>query len=281
MSFFGFFLKKKFYLNFGLSIVLTVILFFITLQFIKIYTHHGDTYVLPDFSGKTLSELEVDNYDRLYEFIVIDSIFDNNNPKGSVVIQNPPPGSIVKENRKVYVTLVAFSTEKVGMPDLIDLSLRQAVNSLRSKGLRINQLQYVEDFAGNAVLEQLFEEEVIEPETIIEKGSGIDLVVGLGQDHYAPIPFLVGLSKDEAIDAINKASFNVGTVYFLEEEDPEHSKVYRQTPAWSEDKRAFKGNTINISLRSDLDFNFKALIQELKPDTLYVPDTTKPVMPEF
>ena len=281
MSFFGFFLKKKFYLNFGLSIVLTVILFFIVLQFIKIYTNHGDTYILPDFSGKTLAEIEDERFDRLYEFIVIDSIFDSRNPKGSIVIQNPPAGSAVKENRKVYVTVVAYSTEKVEMPDLIDLSLRQAVNSLRSKGLKISQLQYVEDFAGNAILEQLYEEEVIEPGTIIEKGSGIDLVVGLGKNNYAPVPFLVGLNDKAAIDAINKASFNLGTVYFLDGEDPEHSRVYRQSPAWSPDRSLFKGSKINISLRSELSFDFDALIQSLKPPTLSFADTTKPALREF
>jgi len=231
MSFFGFLIKKRFYINFGLSILLTVALFFIVLQFIKIYSNHGDTYVLPDFSGKTLEEIENDRYDRLYEFIVIDSIFDSRNPKGSVVIQNPPAGSVVKENRKVYVTLVAYSVEQVEMPDLIDLSLRQAVNSLRSKGLKANQLQYVEDFAGNAILEQLFGGEVIEPGTIIAKGSGIDLVVGLGQEHLAPVPFLAGLRLTEAKDAIHKASLNVGNIYFLDDEDPEHSRVYRQSPS--------------------------------------------------
>ncbi|MEN8224469.1 MAG: PASTA domain-containing protein [Bacteroidota bacterium] len=281
MSFFGFFLKKKFYLNVGLSIVLTVILFFIVLQFIKIYTNHGDTYVLPDFSGRTLQEIENENYYSLYEFIVIDSIFDSRNPKGSVVIQNPPAGSIIKEDRKVYVTLVAFSTEKVKMPDLIDLSLRQAVNSLRSKGLRINNLKYVKDFAGNAILEQLYGEEMIETGTIIEKGSAIDLVVGLGQDHYAPVPFLIGLNKKEAIDALNKASFNLGTVYFLDIEDPDHSKVYKQSPMWSQLSKRFKGSKISISLRSDLDFDFGVLIQEQRPDTLFTGDTTKIHRPEF
>ena len=194
MSFFGFLTKKRFYIHFGLSVLLTVVLFFIVLQFLKIYSNHGDTYVLPDFSGKTISEIEEEGYTRLYEFIVIDSIFDTRNPKGSVVIQNPPAGSAVKQYRKVYVTLVAFSVEKVIMPDLIDLSLRQAVNTLRSKGLEVNELQYVEDFAGNAILEQLFRGEVIEPGTIVEKGSGIDLVVGLGQDHLAPVPFTYGLN---------------------------------------------------------------------------------------
>jgi len=281
MSFFGFLIKKRFYIHFGLSILLTVALFFIVLQFIKIYTNHGDTYVLPDFTGKTLEEIENERYDRLYEFIVIDSIFDTQNPKGSVVIQNPPPGSAVKANRKVYVTLVAYSIEKVEMPDLIDLSLRQAVNSLRSKGLKVNQLQYVEDFAGNAILEQLFEGEVIEPGTIIDKGSGIDLVVGLGQEHAAPVPFLVGLTLGEAVDAINKASFNTGNIYFLDEEDPAHSKVYRQRPAWDDESRLFKGSTIDISLRSDLEFDFEALIKELRPDTLDMADTTKVVVPEF
>ena len=281
MSFFGFLFKKRFYVNFGLSVLLTVVLFFIVLQFIKVYTNHGDTFVLPDFSGRTLEELSAENYDRLYDFVVIDSIFDNNNPKGSVVIQNPPPGSVVKEHRKVYVTLVAYSTEKVEMPDLIDLSLRQAVNSLRSKGLNISKLQYVEDFASNAILEQHFDGEIIEPGTVIEKGSGVDLVVGLGKDNYAPLPFLVGLRARDAIDAIHKSSFNVGNIYFLNAEDPEHSRVYLQKPDWSEDAHLFKGSLIDISLRSDLDFDFEALIKELKPDTIHVSDTTNPLIEEF
>jgi len=281
MSFFGFLIKKRFYIHFGLSILLTIILFFIVLQFIKIYSNHGDTYVLPDFSGKTLAEIEEAKYDRLYEFIVIDSIYDTRNPKGSVVIQNPPAGSVVKEHRKVYVTLVAYSTEKVEMPDLIDLSLRQAVNSLRSKGLSVSQLQYVEDFAGNAVLEQLYEGEVIEAGTIIDKGSGIDLVVGIGQDNLAPVPFLIGIRLNDALDDINKASFNTGNIYFLEGEDQEHARVYRQSPSWDAEKQMFKGRDMDISLRSELDFDFAALIQELRPDTLYVPDTTKVVQPEF
>lgn len=281
MSFLGFLLKKRFYLHLGLSIALTIILFFIVIQFLKIYTNHGDTYVLPDFSGKTLADIDAENYNKLYEFIVIDSIFDNTNPKGSIVIQNPPAGSVVKEYRKVYITLVAYSTEKVGMPDLIDLSLRQAVNSLRSKGLKINNLQYVEDFAGNAVLEQHFEGEVIEAGTVIAKGSAIDLVVGLGQEHYVPAPFLIGLTVKEATDAIHKASFNLGSIYYLDEQDRLHSRVYNQEPQWDPEKKYFKGTTINISLRSDLDFDFESLIQELKPDTLAFPDTTKPVFPEL
>ncbi len=212
---------------------------------------------------------------------MIDSIFDTRNPKGSVVIQNPPAGSVVKAGRKVYITLVAFSKEKVEMPDLIDLSLRQAVNSLRAKGLRVNELRYVEDFAANAVLEQLYDEEVIEEGAIIDKGAGIDLVVGLGSDNYAPVPFLIGLNLHDAEDAINKASFNVGTIYYLDGEDPVHSRVYRQQPAWSENSRLFKGNTINISLRSDLDFDFGTLIREMRPDTLSPADTTKSILPEF
>jgi beta-lactam-binding protein with PASTA domain len=281
MSFFGFLTKKRFYIHFGLSILLTVILFFIVLQFLKVYSNHGDTYVLPDFYGKTISEIENEGYGKLYEFIVIDSIFDTRNPKGSVVIQNPPAGSKVKQYRKVYVTLVAFSVEKVEMPDLIDLSLRQAVNTLRSKGLEVNELQYVEDFAGNAILEQLFKSEVIEPGTIIKKGSGIDLVVGLGQDKLAPVPFIIGLNLRNAIDAINKASFNIGNIYFLDSEDPDHARVYRQGPSWNPERKLFKGNTIDISLRSDLDFDFEALIQELRPDTLLMQDTTKVMLPEF
>ncbi len=274
MAFFSFLAKKKFYIHFGISIVITIIIFLAIFQFLKIFTEHGDEYEVPDFFGMTLEEIYEWDEDELFEFVVIDSLYDAKNKKETVVLQHPLPGSKVKEGRKIYFTIVAKMPEKVEMPDLIDLSLRQAINLMHAKGLRVNKLAYVSDFAENAVLEQLYEDDLIEPGTMLDKGSGIDLVLGLGDNKKVPVPFLIGLTHDEAINAINRASFNIGSINYLDGNDKVHSRVYRQRPDWNEHASLYRGQKVNIRLRSDEFFDFNALIQKYKPDTTSV-DTAR------
>jgi len=281
MGFFSFLLRKKFYLHFGISIILTIIIVFVVLKLLKTYTNFGETYIVPDFFGMTIDEVNENNYNQIYDFVIIDSIFDPKNRSQSIVIQNPLPGSVVKKDRKVYVTVVASSIEQVEMPDLIDLTLRQAINRLLSKGLYVNKLDYVEDFADNAVLEQIFEAEIIETGTIIEKGSGIDLVLGLGDNRKVPIPFLIGLNESEAKEAINRASFNVGSIYHLDGYNESHSRVYKQSPDWSVNKKMFKGERLRIWLRSDNTFDFESLIRTYIPDTTNIESGSKFSPDEF
>ncbi|MBU2651804.1 MAG: PASTA domain-containing protein [Bacteroidetes bacterium] len=280
MSFLGFLTKKNFYLHLVISVVLTLILLFIVLRLLKTYTNHGEEYVVPDFYGRTIEELQSEKFDKIYEFVVIDSIFDPSNNKKAIVIQNPIPGSRVKMGRKIYVTIVASSAEMVEMPDLIDLTLRQAINRLRSKGLRINRLEYAEDFADNAVLEQIYDNEMIEAGTMLEKGSAVNLVLGIGSNPEAPVPFLIGKTLSESLDLINLSSFNTGTQYFLDERDPKHVRVYRQQPEWSDKATLTKGMEINIWLRSDFSFDFDALIRSYQPDTAITDTIIRQEMPE-
>ncbi len=268
MSFYSFLLRKKFYLYLGISIVLTLIIIFVVLQLLKSYTNFGETYDVPDFYGMTIDELIENEFNENFEFVIIDSIFDPRNRPQVIVIQNPIPGSVVKKNRKIYVTVVASSVEKVEMPNLIDLTLRQAINRLIIKGLKVKRLEYVHDFAENAVLEQLYSDETIEPGALIEKGSGINLILGLGDNSKVPVPFLIGLNETEAIEAINRASFNTGSVLHRDGYDEVHSRVYKQYPDWSEKAKLYKGQKVRIWLRSDLDYNFEELIRKYIPDTI-------------
>ncbi len=279
MSFFGFLTKKKFYIYLFSSIVLTAAIFFMILQLLKWYTNHGKTYVVPDFYGHTIDELKDQQYDKIFEFVVIDSLFDPGNKKEAIVMQNPIPGSHVKKDRKVYVTVVAKKPEKVQMPNLVDLTLRQAINMLHSKGLKLNRLEYVEDFAENAVLEQIYDDALIEPGTEIEKGSRINLVLGLGRNKKVPVPFLIGLTRNDAVDAINRSSFNTGGIYHLDGQHPVHSRVYKQDPDWSQGKFLHRGKNISIWLRSDKSYDFDALIESYQPDTSSV-DTSIYALPE-
>ena len=66
------------------------------------------------------------------------------------------------------------------MPNLVDLSIRQAASLLETYGLRIGQRISVPSIAHGAVIRQLYQGEDIEPGTLIRRGELIDLEVGDG-----------------------------------------------------------------------------------------------------
>jgi beta-lactam-binding protein with PASTA domain len=154
------------------------------------------------------------------------------------------------------------------MPELKDLTIRQAVTTLRTNGLKIREIIFIPHFAGNSVLGQYFEGDTLWAGAEILEGSEIDLLAGLGENKPARVPFVVGLTRDEARGALQMASFNTGAEHFLDKPDPLHSRVYRQYPQWNE--ALYPGDSVTLYFRSDLTFDFDALLQSNNPDTAVV-----------
>jgi len=277
MSFFSFLLKKKFYIHLGYTLVLTIVLFFLVFWYLNYYTNHGDAFIVPDFTGTTIHEIEDQNYNEIFDFLIIDSVFDNNLYPYTVVLQNPLPGSKVKKGRNIYITVVAVSPEMTIMPDLKDLTLRQAMTQLKSRGLLVKSLRYEPNIADNAVIGHYVNEDTVEAGFEIEKDSKIDLVLGLGRNQSVPIPFLIGLNQEEAERRINLSSFNIGREYFMDDPEPSNSRVYRQDPSWDDENDYYKGGYISLWFRSDRLYNFDSLVNILRPDTLAM-DTTRIVV---
>jgi beta-lactam-binding protein with PASTA domain len=180
MEFFRFLFSKKFLKHFLISIGITAILLWITFYSLSWYTKHSDYIVVPDFRGQNISDIMKADRFTDFQFAINDSIFDPDKPKGSILSQDPYPGSRVKHNRMVYLTIVSLIPEKTSMPDLKDLTLRQAQSMLESSGLKLGKLLFIKSFDEDAVQNQLFERKVIAPGTKIDKGSVIDLQVGMG-----------------------------------------------------------------------------------------------------
>jgi len=267
MNFLRFLVSRAFWINLAIAIALSVILYLVTFKLLNVFTRHGQAITLPNYIGLTVEEL--DNYaiNKEFEFLIIDSLYDDSKTRGSIVMQDPLAHSQVKTGRKIYLTIVAKLPERVLMPDLKDYSLRQAVSLLETYGLKTGKLKFVQSDFENAVLGQMFNGDTLDGDTLILKGSKIDLIVGKGRSRI-PVPFLIGMTRDEAIKTLNMASLNAGMVQYLDDMNPDHSRIYDQYPSYRSGTMLEMGARVDMWLRSDENFDFNKLIETIEKDTI-------------
>ncbi len=269
MGFFYFLSRRKFYLHLLIAIVISLLLLWLVIKSMDIFTQHGEVYIVPDFSGYTLDQLIDKGYSDYFVFEVIDSVFYRAQEKGTVVLQHPLSGSRVKQGRHIYITIVAQSPEKVEMPNLKNLSLRQALVSLESAGLGVGELEYVQYFARNAVVDQIVDDEPVDPGTELISGTNIDLVLGKGEmTVMLPMPFLIGLKQADVRKKLHYNSLNVGQEYFLDGSDTTHARVYKTDPETLTEEMLYLGQPVNIWYRSDELIDFQEYLLQFDPDTI-------------
>ncbi|MBR4146882.1 MAG: PASTA domain-containing protein [Bacteroidales bacterium] len=234
---------------------MSFILLWLTIKMLNLYTRHDKVYELPDFTGMTTSEVEK-TYGKDYHFILIDSIYSKTQTPGSIVQQDPLPNSKVKRGRNVYYIIVAKTPERTTMPNLNNLSLRQALVLLESSGLQVKELQYVKHFARNAIREQRFNDAVIKPGTELNKGSKITLYVGLGtEERNMQLPSLYGIPASEVQHVLNMAGLNLGNETYEDRDSIQYMKVHKMDPPFSK-KSVRPGTFVNVWYRSSRSFNF-------------------------
>lgn len=246
-----------------------VIFFWIVLKVVSSFTRHGESITVPDLTGYHIEELEkMEEFDS-FEFLVVDSVFSLEKEKGSIINQVPAPKSKVKEGRKIYLTVVSIKPEQIQMPELRDLTLRNATALLETYGLKIKNLSYIPDIAKNAVVDVKFKGKSIMGGDKILKGSSIDLVLGLGVDQSGliPVPILIGKKRSEVIALLHQSSLNLGAEHFDAGDDTSKVKVYRQSPFFSKKPSAQFGASVDVWYKSDKHFDFDEYLENLKRDS--------------
>lgn len=245
-----FFKSKVFLINLAVAIVFVAAVFGITYKYLDGYTHHGESISVPDLRGLKKDRLESFIHDKHLRYAIVDSIFELDKPPGTVVEQDPAPDSKVKEDRTIYLTVNASLPPKIKMPDLKDVSYRQAEAILSTFGLKVGTLIYKPDLARNAVLGQRYRGSEINPGTEIPKGSVIDLVLGDGLGNtQVPVPNLIGRTKGEALFVLKGSSLNAGTLFYDQGvRDSSNAKVYKQSPEPSDSATISEGEAVDLYL---------------------------------
>ncbi|MEN9949505.1 MAG: hypothetical protein RLY85_257 [Bacteroidota bacterium] len=214
----------------GMGVSISFVAIF--LLFLNIITNHGEYLTVPEVSGKDYSKVVDDLESKGFEVVVQDSIYVDSLAPNIVIKQFPEPEATVKVNRIIYLTINRMIPPTIAMPNLIGMSLRNALLELRSLGLKLGDTSFVPDIAKNAVKEQLTGGAAIKPGDPIRMGSVIDLLIGagLGGDEL-PVPDLFGLNYQEARLVMEVNGLTPGVVVLDENlTDTSAGFVYWQNP---------------------------------------------------
>lgn len=238
------------------ALIIVVVMIAGAMVFLDVVTKHNQELTVPDLSNMSVEEADSVAAANDMVIHVTDSVFVKRMKRGAVYRQNPAPGSKVKSGRRIALTINAVNAKKITMPNLVGYSMRQAKAELLSRGLTLGKLIYVQDMATNNVLRQLHDNLEIEPGSMIESESVIDLVVGLsGRDFVTYVPDVSGLKYMSAVDAVHDNSLNVKNLRFdksvKDYDDSLNAMVYRQTPAASDSIHVKMGSDVTLFLTLD------------------------------
>ena len=270
MSFFRFIFSKAFLISLVVAAVIGIGTLLGVFKYLDHYTDHRVTYAVPDLNGVMIDSLEAVFDSTQLTFQIVDSIYDSDIPRGSVAEQDPPALSQVKKGRTIYLTVNAKLREQVKMPDLVNLSLRQAKAKLESFGLILGDLTYVPDIAKNAVLRQFKGEDEIAVGDMIFKGTAINLQLGDGlSSSRVAMPYVLYSTLEDASGILRTAGLNVGAVVIdTPVTDTNLVRVYRQIPGYRPETMLRMGSFVDLFLTEDtLSIEYDS--------TYYLPDTTE------
>lgn len=180
-DFINFLRSKVFLINLGVAVLVLIVLCFLTLQWLKSSTRHGEFVEVPDLSRLSVSEMRrvIESADLRYE--VIDSAdFNPDYPRFSIIEQDPQAGNKVKENRKIYVTVNPSGYKKVTVPNIIQVTQRNAASMLKAVGLDVERVTYIDELGKDMVYYIRHNGKTIKPGDKVPKTSKIELVCGNG-----------------------------------------------------------------------------------------------------
>ena len=180
-NFIVFLRSRVFLINIGLAFAAVILLSFLALQWLKNSTHHGEFVEVPDLSKLSVMEMRDVIEDANLRYEVLDSAnYNPEYPRFSIIEQNPPAGNKVKQNRKIYVTVNPSGYKKVSVPNVIQVTQRNAKSMLRAVGLDVQRVTYIDELGKDMVYYIRYKGKNINAGDKLPKTSKIELVCGNG-----------------------------------------------------------------------------------------------------
>ena len=165
-----------------LMLSVVFIIFFIAYNSLMIYTKHNRYIEVPSLLGLNLDEAIITLERNKLRYEVLDSSkFILDIPKYSIISQIPIENELVKKNRKVYLNVNPKNFQKVSIPDVVQITKRNAETILTALGFKVTEYRYFNNIGRDMVLGILYEGERILPGQKVPMNSNLGLILGNGK----------------------------------------------------------------------------------------------------
>lgn len=217
-------LKKKFAREKSLShvkkcyiaLLAFVMLFFVAdMLVMPLYTRHWQAIQVPDVVNLSFVAAKKMLQFRGFRVIKAEEKYDENNPPGFVLFQNPEAGALVKKQRRIYLT-IGKGLRLFPMPKVTGMAERDALFILEEHNLAAGDVTYgLDSFYPKGVVVA----QSREPGVQVTLGEIIDLKVSLGiEPSNFIVPDVIGAELHEAQLAIGRAGLVIGQISFQKQD---------------------------------------------------------------
>lgn len=190
-------------------------------------TGRRDIVIVPDIRGISLNQANSVCRKSGLNIVVIGKRFSDELPEGFIVEQDPLPQEGLKEGRAIKV-VVSKGPKMEIVPDLRNVTLREAELSLKSAGLNMGRISRIfahEDFS-NQVLETFPTHG-----SHVMKGGVVDILLLVGnKPRRFLMPNLVGMDLPFVRELLQKRGFTISRIVTELRNDEYPNKILSQRP---------------------------------------------------
>ncbi|MBI4809945.1 MAG: PASTA domain-containing protein [Ignavibacteriales bacterium] len=191
------------------------------------YVKSGGIVTVPSVVGMSYDKAQLILDSLGFETRKGDIRLDRERPAGTVIIQNPIEGVVVKKGRRIYLT-VSGGEQLVTVPNIRGRTLRDARFRLEREGLKLGAVEYEssEEFPQNTVIEQK-----IPPNTKVKRDVYVSVVISQGSvEEKIIVPDVIGKTLSDASKIIISAGLKIGNITYIQSSDILPNTVVDQYP---------------------------------------------------
>ena len=164
------------------SAIMVFIIFYLVFISVKFYTKHNRYIEVPSLSGLSIDDAnKILKKKKLKSEVLDSSKYFSDKPVNSILSQIPDGGESVKKNRKIYLNVNPSDYQKVSIPDVIQITKRNAESILNALGFTVSSFEYVDNIGKDMVLEVLYNGEKMNVGDAVSRGAKLELILGNGK----------------------------------------------------------------------------------------------------
>ncbi|MCD6310268.1 MAG: PASTA domain-containing protein [Candidatus Eremiobacteraeota bacterium] len=196
--------------------------------------------MVPDLSGKSLSDAENTLRSIGLRASVVDQRYSKNLPPNSIISQDPGPNRTVRKGRQINL-VISLGTENIPVPDITGKSLRTATIILENAGFRVGEIKNKPD--RTKPIGTVLDQHPI-PGAPVQVRGKVDLVVNSAGPADFEVPKLTEKQLADARKLILRSNLNIGTITWYWQDWIPPGEVLKQSP--SAGKRVSPGTKLDL-----------------------------------